>query len=595
MCDTQHSSRPTATPQADDIISHISSLPEEALHELKQRLSLEMSDTALAVCAAYYGRAHRDPSVYELTLLDDLVRSFARSLIPDMALTELQTKDERIAKDVHHWIKTNRRPDGKALPATLSRALGTTTAPHAPLDPRTGARPALLSEEAFASVGTQGLRTGESLAIEGTSLRLSLTYPARHALPCAPRKGDLITLLTYPDGADETACDRLQAFLHRHAARLHAVYPLERGTLGACLLKQFPGGLCLDPSLLTAASTPQLSMTLDSAHGCLACTNEATARALKTAATEQGLFALTLAQCSNDGHWQIVSGSKPLFRLPLPFLRALARPRHVSVYLEEGETPRTPSLDRCSLICTPDRADRYRLPAHRVASLDGIKVIHTTLPLEDALSPSDVMQALMQAATRLVAAGADAEALGVAVGLRVSSTTSPAALWSAAIGYQRALRLWQLPSSAPVITTSEESADLTLCLYAPEVHPTAPTSQDPSPRIRLFCVGMTQRQPDPRELASLLRLTSRHLASGSIQGLGALWGQAPCKVLSQLEGFSPDSDFVGSATERTPVYGLLVQADRALALGIGIGTITPKSSEKASDTAKEEALSIGRF
>ena len=594
MCDTPQHSQLTP-PQADEIISHISTLPAEALHALKERLALGMSEVTLAMCAAYYGRAHRDPSVYELTLLDALVRSMARSLVPNMTLTDLQTKDERIAKDVRHWIKINRRPDGKTLPATLSRALGTTAAPIFPLDPRTGARPALLSEEAFATVGTQGLLTGESLAIEGTSLRLSFTYPARHAWPTSPRKGDLVTLLTYPDGADETACDRLQAFLHRHAARLHAAYPLERGTLGARLLGLFPGGLRVDPSLLTAASTPQLSMTLDSAHGCLVCTNEITARALKGAAAEQGLFALTLAQCTNDGHWQIVSGSKALFRLPLPFLRTLARPRHVSVYLEEGETPRTSTLDRRSLICTPDRAGQQRLPAHRVATLDGFKVIHTTLPLVDTLSPSDVVQALMQAATRLVAAGADAEALGVAVGLRVSSTTSPAAIWSAAIGWQRALRLWQLPSPAPVITTSEESADLTLCLYAPGIRPTAPTSKDSSPRIRLFAAGTTQGQPDPRELISMLRLTSRHLASGDIQGLGALWGQAPCEVLSQLDAFSPDAGFAGSATECTPVYGLLVRADRSLALGVDIGTISPESPEKVSDKAATEPLSVGHF
>ena len=569
MCE---SNKQIKTPPGGEVICGLGALPEQGLLTLHERLGLTMPTAALATCASYYGRVHRDPTVGELLFIDEVVRARQGALVADMTLSQLGTRDESIAKSLHRLLQTHTKSAGKTRPLTLRRALsGTQSCPavHAP----SATRLELMSEEALGTLGARARRSEKSVTIEGTGLCLALTAPERRTILNRPRRDDLITLLTHSTGADENAGHRMQHLLRHISPRLHAACTLRKGMMTDRLLKLCPGGLCTDLTLLQAAERPDLPLSPHQARGCLVCTDESTARALRAQAEAQGLFAITFGRMTGDSHWRVVSGKHTLFSLPLPLLRALTKPQTVCVHLHEHAAPRLMPDDRLGVLVTGDPGQTCRLAAGKPLTLGDLKILHTTLPLDDALSPADLSSALMRAATHLVAAGADASTLQAGIALCAQPTTSPSAMWAAVIGWQRMLRLWELPTLPPVIRSGEQEGSVTVVVFARDVRPVVSTVVESECSMRLFVPALKNGVPDPRELKSLLRLTGKALSEGHIGALCPLWNEPPAKALSRLSGFTPYADHTTSTLLSTPTFGLLVRSDRQLSLGIGIGTV----------------------
>ena len=565
MCE---SSRPINTATTNgEIIVGLGSLPEQALLALHERLALTMPVSALASCASYYGRTHRDPTVGELLFLDEVVRAGTDARLSAMTLAQLDTPDLSIAKTLHHLVQTKTGSGSKTRPLTLRRALS-----GAPCRTTADTQWALMSQEAFGTLGARALAADQFISIEGTGLCVALTKPERRTIPCRPRKNDLITLLTFADGADENAPHRIGQLLRDLSPRLHAVCTLRRGMMTDRLLKLCPGGLCTDLSLLRSVERPDLPLSPDRAHGCLLCTDESTARTLRSRAQAKGLFAITFGRLQNDGRWRIVSGTSTLFSLPLPLLRSLLKPRCAGVRLCDNAPSHALPDDRPSLLVTGDPGRNRRMKQAKVLPLGHLKLIHTTLPLDDALSPADVCSAFLRAANHLVASGADVTTLQCGIALCANSSVSPSAIWAGAIGWQRMLRLWDLTTVPPVIRTGEQSC-LSMVLLAQDVRPTASTIYEHPSSMRLFTPAQHGGRPDARELHSLLRLTGQALSEGHIQALCPLWGEPPSSVLSRLDGFTPSLDPTIRESLDAPAFGLLVRSDRALDLGIEIGKV----------------------
>ena len=564
-------------------VDHFGYLPEESLRALRASLSLTMQHARLCSCSAYYRSVRRDPSVDELRLIDAYLCACTARSAKNTSLSSLTSSDAGIASMLHSLIQQSKTPGGMTPVPTLASALGasrdkTGSVPLA--DARTGARFCWLTDEDYGALPLQGKLPQQSISIVGAGMRLVLVAPTKPHEDTPPHTGELIGLLSLPEEASEAYFAQLHqclsdAEIRRH---IHGCSVCSRGELLALLLELSPNGCYADVSVLDQKNNGiSLFEIAAQTRGYLIRANEAGMKVLLHRMRDCGLGLTVFARLCNDGRLTMAKRDALFASVSVTLLHSLMSRRSVSLKLCTAPFSAVPAENKCSLISTCNDWEQVAsLPAGEPMSLGAYTVMHTTLPLQDALSPYDVRRALMQCALELTAAGGDFNTLSAAAALSAGTQCSPCALWSAALGVHSLLDAWHIPSLAPIIKNDDETVgSLTVCLFARTITP-PDTATTPS-QLRIFALNADDlEQVCPKKLGAMLSLTSRTLADGHIAGLRPLWNRVLGEALMTVKDLSLTDDIrQAPALLEQSVFGLFVRADESVLHGTHLGSLAP--------------------
>ena len=577
MCDN-HST-------AERAVANFGYLPEESLRALHASLSLGMSHARLAACAEHYRSVGRDATVDELRLIDAYLASERVRDRQSMTLSTLTSPDERVAELLRSLVACCQAPNGYAHPLTLKHCLRASaqSAPALPpLDAKTGLAVHFVTDEQYGLLELRGLSPVQSVRLGDTGLRLVLTKPAKAFVKTTRSKGELIALLSCPDGAGESYFADLRSFLNSESIRtcMQKLTVCSRGELLSTLLTLCPNGCHADPSVLGVAPSD--------ARGYLIASNEAGMRTLLDGARSYGLPLTVFARMTDDGLLTLAERDARRATVALSLLRNLAQQSVLSLQLSTHDAH---GVAPASLPTHVSQANGWEAAEHYAlgepVTVGGYTFMHTALALHDALTPHDVTRAVMQCALELTAAGGDFDTLCAAVALSVGPDCSPIAAWSAALGIHGVLNEWALSSCEPIVRSiGSGTGDLTICLFARTVtpHVTATPSQ-----LRLFAVPTGESGlPDAKAWRAMLSLTSRALASGHLAGLRPLWERPLNEALTGVKDLTPDEPW-GKRDDilQQTVFGLFVRAEATVKQGVLLGTMscTDQAADEPQGTA----------
>ena len=571
---------------ADRTVANFGYLPEESLCALHASLSLDMSCAQLAACAAYYRSIGRDATVDELRLIDACLASARMRDQQHMALSTLTSPDESVAELLRSLVACCQPPKGAMPLLTLKHCLTTSAknTPAIPLaDAKTGASLHFVTDEQYGLLEMRGLVPVQSIQLGDTGLRLALTEPTKSFAATARIKGELIALLSCPDGASESYFAALRAFLNHESNRscMKKLTVCSRGELLDTLLTLCRNGCYVDPSVLGVSDAD--------ARGYLIVSNEAGMRTMLDIAHTCKLSLIVFARATNDGLLTLAERDALRATVSLSLLHSLEEQRITSLQLSthgsHGVEP-TPLPSRLSRANTWEYVEQYT-PGEPI-KLGSYTVMHTALALHDALTPHDVTRAIMQCALELTAAGGDFDTLCAATALSVGPDCSPLAAWSAVLGAHGILNDWTIPSCAPIIrSTASGAGELTICLFAHTITPQATAAPT---QLRLFAVTTGENGlPDAKAWRSMLSLTSRALANGQLAGLRPLWNRPLNEALTSVKDLTPDEPWTcREDVLQQAVFGLFVRAEATVKQGVLLGTMAcaDQATDEPNDTAR---------
>lgn len=571
-------------------IDNFGHLPEESLNALRDSLALTMQYTQLCSCSAYYRSVHRDPSVEELCLIDAYLSAYDMRSAQTATLSSLTSADAEIAAMLHSLIEQSKTSGGMMPPLTLSNALSasrTKTKRASLADAKTGARFCWVTDEEYGTLSLQGSMPVQSVCIAKTGMRLVLAAPTKPHQGTQPHTGELIALLALPKGADEAYYAQLLECLNDRENRrhIHGACVCPQGELLALLLAMSPSGCYADVSVLDQKNDDtSLFEIAAQARGYLIRADEAGMKELLRRMRACGLELTVFARLCNDGRLTMARRDALLASVSATLLHSLVRGRAVSLELCATPFCAAPMENKCSLVSACNSWERITAhPAGEPVTLGAYTVMHTTLPLQDALSPYDVRRAIMQCALELTAAGGDFSTLSAAVALSVGKQGSPCALWSAVLGVHSMLDEWQISSLAPMIKNSAEpTGTLTVCLFARTITP--PKAAITPTQLRLFALRANDSgMVDQKELRAMLSLTSLSLADGHIAGLRPLWDRVLGKALTTVKDLTlTDQIQQAPALLGQTVFGLFVRADESVMHGTHLGSLAPAEQPHAA-------------
>lgn len=567
-------------PTDNKTVANFGYLPEESLRALHASLALNMSHDQLLACAAYYRSLGRDATVDELRLIDAYLTSSRVRDRQSMTLSSLSSPDEGTAALLQSLVACCQSPKGTTRPLTLKHCMGATvqsTPELAMADAKTGASLHFVTDEQYGALCVRGLSPLQSVRLGDSGLRLALCKPSKFLNNRTPVKGELIALVRLPDDADEGYFAKLRDVLehafHRSNASGVAVCP--RGELLSTLITLCPNGCYADTSVLgTDASA---------ARGYLIYANEAGMRALLDSARTCALPLTVFARTTDDAHLTLAERDSILAKLPLSLLHRLEQQSVVSLQLVSHNT-----ATNTTPIALPSRvymANGWeRILGHAAGepvTLGAHTVMHTTIPLHDALTPRDITRAVMQCALELTAAGGDFDTLCAAMALSVGPDCSPASAWSCVLGVHGVVREWELATHAPIVRSCERgTGELTICLFARTITPQATAAVA---QLRLFAVPTVEGGlPDAKTWRAMLSQTSRALAAGQLAGLRPLWNRPLNEALTGVKDLTLDEPWSQRADVlQQNVFGLFVRAEEIVKQGVLLGTLA--CADQATD------------
>ncbi len=584
MCDNTFHEHPSST---DHTVADFGCLPEESLHALGESLGLGMQPSQLASCSAYYRSVRRDPSIDELRLIDACITAQRTQATQTMTLSSLTSPDGKIADMLRSLIEQSKTPGGKTPPLTVGVALGascTANASVALTDAKTGARLCLVTDEEYGALPMQGLRPLKCVCIGDMGVRLTLAAPTKAHENTIVHAGELIGLISLPDGASEAYFARLHTFFSDATNRRHirALTVCPRSSLLSVLLDASVGGCYADTSVLCQNdSSPSYLEIAERARGYLVRANETDMKALVARARACGLELTVFARLCDDDSLTLAERDVLRASVSVTLLRSLMRTRIVSLELCAPQETAVHAESSRSLVSAANGWERVTAhPAGEPVALGDYTVMHTSLALQDALSPHDVTRAVMQCALELTAAGGDFDTMCTALSLSVGTQGSHCALWSAVLGAHHMLSEWRIPSLAPIIrSTDKPYGELTVCLFARTVKP--PKTNASTAQLRIFALETDEcGLPRPHMLAAMLSLTSRTLADGRIAGLRPLWGKGLRDALTTVKDLTLDDAVQQSPTLLDQaVFGLFVRADETVTQGTRLGSLAPAEQQ----------------
>lgn len=440
-------------------VVHFGYLPKGSLHALHRSLALDMSPSRLCSCSAYYRTVRRDPSAYELRLIDAYLASCRMHETASAMLSSLTTSDGEIAATLRSLVEQSKTAQRTTPPLTLKGALNALQAVGQEAifaGIGTDTQLCFVTDEDYGALRMQGLAPEQSVRISESGVRLTLAHHTDAPKPCPPYTGELIGLLSLPDQADEAYFARLHDFLSANGhRRIRGLSVCPRGELLALLVSLCPNGCYADLSVLfqELTDTPTFSKA-ERAKGYLVRANEKDMKELITLSRASGLELTVFARLGNDGALTVAERDVLRAAVPISLLRGLIRTRAVSLELYPDTRHSAPSP-------LPTAA------CGEAITLGPYTAMHTALPLHDALTPRDVKQAVMQCALNLTAAGGHLDTACAAVALSVGSQTTQGALWSAVLGLYGVLNDRHIPCLAPILKADGGTVGcLSVCLFA---------------------------------------------------------------------------------------------------------------------------------
>ena len=510
---------------------------EEQLRRLKLIMSLYMSVTQLALCAAQCRATGHVPDAEEIYFLDSFVSRSAQRADAH-TVTRLTTADAALADAFGALVEECRDEHrGKTPPMTLRAA---TDAVYARLRRQRGDLPylqqaavrfTLADATETALLELQGKAPKGALCVHGDTVRLTeIAAGGEERVMHRVVNGDMLCLLCGQERSPhEVDCRAARALLADRTAQssVKQIFAVEPAQLLPETLRRFYG-LTLYPQQLWKGT---LSSLLDETQGgWVVGVATAQTEALRHCAEAYGLRLIPYATVNKTNRWTIDPHLSQTFSYPGAFLAKLTLAQAYEIALDTvAEATYDVQQLRCD-VCQRGSADCLQMryyAAHEAALCHCDAVRCSTIPLHEGLCRDTVENVLADLLAALSEDGTQTAQATVGISLSLSTDAEPSTVWLSLLMLYRALsdRALSLLSS-PTIRTCCERTQMTVWVIAPR---TAVPADD------LTAADVPRRDGD----CSLLHVSSpvailpRLAGTGDMSDVAAILTEAGARVIVQ--------------------------------------------------------------
>lgn len=510
---------------------------EEQLRRLKLVMSLYMSVTQLALCAAQCRATGHVPDAEEIYFLDSFVSRSAQRADAH-TVTRLTTADAALADAFGALVEECRDEHrGKTPPMTLRAAADAVYARlrrqrgDLPYLQQAAVRFTLADATEAALLELQGKAPKGALCVRGDAVRLTeIAAGGVERVMHRVVNGDTLCLLCGQEQTpQEVDCRAVRAFLTDRTAQggVKQLFAVEPAQLLPETLRRFYG-LTLYPQQLWNGT---LSSLLDETPGgWIVGVATAQTEALRRCAEAYGLRLIPYATVNRTNRWTIDPRLLHTFSYPGAFLAKLTLAQAYEIAPDPvAEAAYDVQPLRCD-ICQRGSADCLQMryyAAHEAALCRCDAVRCSTIPLHEGLCRNTVDLVLADLLAALSEDGAQTAQATVGISLSLGASAAPSTVWLSLLTLYRALsnRALSLLSS-PTIRTGCESTQMTVWVIAPR---TAAPADD------LTSAAAPRREGDCSLLhvASPLAVLPRLAGTGDMSDVAEILTEAGARVTVQ--------------------------------------------------------------